>query len=80
MDSVYLLDILALELGDQGRETLIISLDSDGLEDGFDVLLSGRGLVAEGEEEVSCEMLHFECCRTVLLVLLVIHRRREGIF
>lgn len=56
---VYLLEILALELGDEGRETLIVRLNSDGFEDGLDVLLGRRGVAAEGEEEVCCEVLHF---------------------
>lgn len=54
------MDILALELGDEGRKALIISLDTDGLEDGLDVLLGRSGLATEGEEEVGCEMLHFD--------------------
>jgi hypothetical protein len=56
------LKILALKLGDQGLETVIISFDSDGLEDGLDVLLGWRGISTEGKEEVSCEVLHFDSC------------------
>jgi hypothetical protein len=58
----YLLEILALKLRDQGLETVIISLDSDGLEDGLDIFLGWGGVSTEGEEEVSCEVLHFEFC------------------
>jgi hypothetical protein len=71
MDPAYLLEVLALELSDQGGETLVISLDSDGLENGLDILLRGRGVVAEGQEEVSCEVLHLDCCRVKLSVPVV---------
>jgi hypothetical protein len=56
----YLLEIFALELGDQGLQTVIISFNSDGLEDGLDILLGWGGVSTEGEEEVSCEVFHFE--------------------
>ena len=63
---IYLGEILAAELRDQGREAIIIGFDSNGVEDLLDVL-RGRGAVAaEGEEEVSCEVLHCECCREKL--------------
>jgi hypothetical protein len=61
IDSAYLLEVLAVELGDQGGETLIIGFDSDRVEDLLDVLLGGRGVATDGEEEVSCEVLHFDC-------------------
>jgi hypothetical protein len=55
----YLLKILALELRDESGEALVISFDTDGFENGLDVLLGRRGVAAEGEEEVCCEVLHF---------------------
>jgi hypothetical protein len=76
IDSAYLLEILALELGDQGGETLIVSLDSDGLEDLLDVLLGGGGVATDGEEEVCCEVLHLECCWRGLSV--PVRERRRG--
>lgn len=55
----YGVDVLALELGDEGVETLRVGLNSNGREDTGDIS-GGRGLVAtEGEEEVCCEVLHF---------------------
>lgn len=55
----YGVDVLALELGDEGVETVRVGFNSNGREDGGDVS-GGRGLVAtEGEEEVCCEVLHF---------------------
>lgn len=58
--STYVLDILALELGDEGVEALLVGLNANGLENGLDIG-SGRGGVAtEAEKEVSCEVLHFE--------------------
>ena len=57
----YLLDVLARELRDELLETVTLSVDTDGGEDGLDVL--GRGLLVAGEvkKEVGCEVLHFEC-------------------
>lgn len=55
-----LLEVLALELGDDLLETVTLSVDADGGEDGLDVG-GGGGLVAgKGEEEVGSEILHFE--------------------
>lgn len=68
MSPAYLLEVLALEFTDQGGETVVISLDSDGLEDGLDILLRGGGVAAEGQEEVCCEVLHLDCCRAELSV------------
>jgi hypothetical protein len=57
----YLLDVLAGKLRDELLETVTLSVDTDGREDGLDVL--GRGLLVAGEveEEVGCEVLHFGC-------------------
>merc|ERR1712098_254757 len=57
--SDQLLDVLALELRDKGGETLIIGLDSNGLEDGLDVGFGWGGATTDGEEKVCCEVLHF---------------------
>lgn len=56
----YLLEVLALKLGDESLDALGISLDSNGLENGLDVLCGGGGVATDGEEEVSCEVLHFD--------------------
>lgn len=56
----YLVDVLALELIDEGLETVLIGLNANGLEDGLDILGGGGGVATEAEEKVSCEMLHFE--------------------
>jgi hypothetical protein len=56
----YLVDVLALKLGEELLQALIVSLNANGGEDTLDVG-GGGGLVAtEAEEEVSCEVLHFE--------------------
>jgi hypothetical protein len=68
--SAYLLNVLALELGDQSGETLIISFDSNGLENALDVLCRRRRVTAEGEEKICCEVLHFGCCKAELSVML----------
>lgn len=56
----YLVDVLARELRDELLKTLILGLNADGAEDSLDILSRGRGVAAEGEQEVSCEVLHFE--------------------
>jgi hypothetical protein len=57
----YLLDVLARELRDELLETVALSVDTDGRENGLDVL--SRRLLVSGEvkEEVGSEVLHFEC-------------------
>ena len=57
--ATHLLEVLALELGDDLLETVGVSVNADGGEDTLDV--GGRGgLVAgEGEEQVSGEVLNF---------------------
>jgi len=65
-DGAYFLEILALELRDEGVKTLIISLNADGFENALDILSGRRILSTEGEEEVCCEMLHFDSCEKVL--------------
>ena len=60
--SLYLRDVLALKLRDERVQALVVSLDTDGGEDGLDIGGRGGGVATEAEEEVSCEMLHFEGC------------------
>jgi hypothetical protein len=55
---LYLVDILALELRDECGETLVVSFDTDGLEDGLDILGGRRGVATDGEEKVCREVLH----------------------
>jgi hypothetical protein len=57
----YLLNVLALKLGDQGVEALLIGLNANGLENGLDIGGRGGGVASEAEKKVSCEVLHFEC-------------------
>lgn len=65
----YLVDVLARELRDELLKTLILGLNADGAEDSLDILSRGGGVAAESEQEVSCEVLHFEsfCRRKELL-------------
>lgn len=56
----YLLDVLALELGDQGVKALVIGLNANGLENGLDIGGRGGGVASEAEKKVSCEVLHFD--------------------
>lgn len=54
------LEALALELSNDLLEAVGVSVNADGGEDLLDV--GGRGglVASEGEEEVSCEVLHFD--------------------
>jgi hypothetical protein len=55
-----LLEVLALELSDDLLEALGVSVDADGGEDLLDVGSRGGLVASKGEEEVSCEVLHFD--------------------
>lgn len=61
MNQTYVVNVLALELRDQGVETVGVSLNANGLKDGLDISGRGRLVTAECKEKVSCEVLHFEC-------------------
>lgn len=50
----YLVDVLALQLVDEGVETGLVGLNTNRLEDGGDVLGRRGGLARKGEEEVGC--------------------------
>ena len=67
MNNTYSIDVLALELGDQLLETVILSLNANGRENLLDI--SGRrgGVATDLEEEVSSNVTH-----------LVEGRRRKG--
>lgn len=58
--SAYLVDVLALELGKELGEALLIGLDADGAEDLLDVRSGRRGVTTKGEEHVGCDVLHFD--------------------
>lgn len=51
----YLVDVLALKLGEELLETLVISLNTDGGEDSLDVRGAGAVVAAEAEKEVCRE-------------------------
>lgn len=56
----YLVDVLALELGQELAQTVGVGLDSNGVEDLLDIISRGLLVAALDEEEVSCEVLHFD--------------------
>jgi hypothetical protein len=64
----YLVDVLALKLGDELLKAVAVGLDADRLKDGLDVGSRRRGVAAEAEEEVSCEVLHFDSAPTLVSV------------
>ena len=61
-DSVatYLVDVLALELLEEGREALLVGVNANRAENGLDVLSRGRGVAGQAEEEECCEVLHLD--------------------
>lgn len=67
----YLVDVLALKLRQQLAQALGVDLDSDGLDDLLNVIGGGLVVAAESEEEVGCEVLHFErfCMRSLVRIL-----------
>lgn len=56
-----LVDVLALELRDELLKALLIGVNTNGLKDRLDVRGRGGGVAGKAEEEVGCEVLHFEC-------------------
>lgn len=59
-DQTYLVDVLALELGDELGEPVLLSLDTNGLEERLDVSGRGGGVATLLEEEVSGDELHLQ--------------------
>jgi len=59
-DGGYLVDVLALQLLQESRNTVVVGLNPDRVEDSTDVLSGRRGVTADGEEKVGCEVLHFD--------------------
>lgn len=53
----YLVDVLALELGDELLETLSVWVDADGLEEFGDVFGARTVVATEAEEEVCSEAI-----------------------
>lgn len=53
----YLVDVLALELGDELLETLSVWVDADGLEEFGDIFGAGAVVATEAEEEVCSEAI-----------------------
>jgi hypothetical protein len=50
----YLVDVLALKLGEELAETLFVRVDANGAQDTLDVLGGRRGVAGQAEEEVCC--------------------------
>ena len=63
--STHLVDVLALELGEELLQTLVISLNANGLEDVLDVLRTWAGVATEAEKEVCCEAVACQVCLRV---------------
>lgn len=58
--ATHVLEVLALELRDNLLEALGVSVNADGGEDLLDVRGRGGLVASKGEEEVGCEVLHFD--------------------
>lgn len=54
----YFLQVLAVKFLDQLVQAVGVGLDADGRENALDVFSRGRGVAAEAEEEICCEVLH----------------------
>ena len=65
-DHAYLIDILALELADERVKAVVVSFDADCAEDAFHIICGRRGVTAEAEKKVRCEMLHCGRCYKVV--------------
>jgi hypothetical protein len=55
---VYLVDVLAGKLGNQGLNAVGLGLNADGGKEGSDVLGRGGGFTTDGEQKVGSEVLH----------------------
>lgn len=58
---MYLLQVLALELGNQLVQALVVCINADGLENSFDIFGGRRGVATEPEKEICCEVFHGDC-------------------
>ena len=56
----YFLDVLALELGEELLNALVVGINTDGGENIVDIAGRWRGVAGKAEEKESCEVLHFE--------------------
>jgi hypothetical protein len=56
----YLVDVLALELGQELAQAVGVGLNSNGVKNLLDIIGRGLRVAALDEEEVSCEVLHFD--------------------
>lgn len=55
---IYLSSGLAFHGLDQGRDTRLINLNTNGGQEGLDVLSRGGGVTTSNEKKIGCEMLH----------------------
>jgi len=79
----YLLDVLALKLGDELVETVRLGVDANRLKNSLDVGGSGGLVAAELEEEVCGEVLHFcgcwrKSCQSGGFLKIVVVARKAG--
>ena len=58
--STNLIDVLALEFFEEFGETVVISIDTDRLQNTLDIGFGGALVASKAKEEVGCEVLHFE--------------------
>lgn len=59
--STYLVDVLALELLEEGGEALLVGVNANGTENLLDVLSGRSGVASKLEEEEGGQVLHFDC-------------------
>ena len=65
----HLIDVLAVEFSQELGQSLFVGINTDRLEKTLDVGLGRAGIATEAEEEVSCEMRHFDIRFCSMLVV-----------
>ena len=59
-NATYSVDVLALQLADQGLETIFVRLNTDSTKDLLDVGGGGVSMASHLEEQVCSDMAHLE--------------------
>ena len=77
--TTHLVDVLALELGDELLNSGILGLDADSGKELLDVASGGGGVTAGLEEQVSSQVLHLRVSRWSKGDLRIVEEmRRDG--
>jgi hypothetical protein len=58
VNGTYLSSGLAFHGLQQGRDTRLVNLDTDGAQESLEFISRGRGVTTSDEKKIGCEMLH----------------------